>query len=62
MFKISRHWQLNAWRMEITMCTGIFFLQNNIFKMNPSGRNLKESGNKQNKIKEKLTELSTYVH
>ena len=28
--KISRHWQLNAWRMEITTCTGTFFLQNNI--------------------------------
>ena len=29
--KISRHWQLNAWRMEITTCTGNFFsLQNNI--------------------------------
>ena len=29
--KISRHRQLNAWRMEITTCTGNFFLQNNIF-------------------------------
>ena len=29
--KISRYRQLNAWRMEITTCTGNFFLQNNIF-------------------------------
>ena len=28
--KISRHRQLNAWRMEITTCTTNFFRQNNI--------------------------------
>ena len=53
--KISRHRQLNAWRMKITMCRGNFFMQNNIFKMDP--RKLQEPGNKQNKIKE----LSNYV-
>ena len=63
MYKISRHWQLNAWRMEITTLY-IFFMQNNIFKMNPSTRKLQESGNKQSKIKEinrtlKLCTLAT---
>ena len=63
MYKISRHRQLNAWRMEITTLY-IFFMQNNIFKMNPSTRKLQESGNKQNKIKEinrtlKLCTLAT---
>ena len=55
--KISRHRQLNAWRMKITTCTGNFFMQNNIFKMDPSARILQEPGNKQHKIKE----LSNYV-
>ena len=34
------------------------------FKMDPSARNLQQSGNKPNKIKEirKLTELSNYVY
>ena len=41
--------------MEITTCTGNFFRQNNIFKMDPSARKLQEPGNKQNKFKEKLT-------
>ena len=50
--KISRHGQLNAWRLEITTCTGNFFLQNKIFKMDSSTRKLQESENKQNKIKE----------
>ena len=55
MYKISKHWQLNAWRIEIAICTGIFFLQNNIIKMDPSARNLQESGNKQNKVKKKIS-------
>ena len=38
--------------MEITTCTGNFFLENNILQMDPSARKLQESGNKQNKIKE----------
>ena len=50
--KISRHRQLNSWRMEIITCTGNLFRQNNFFKMNPSARKLQESGSKQNKIKE----------
>ena len=52
MYKISKRHQLNAWRTEVTTCTENFFMQNNIFKMDPSARKLQESGNKQNKMKE----------
>ena len=35
---------MNAWRMEITTCTGNFFLQNNIFKIDQLiAENLKSS-------------------
>ena len=55
--EISRHRQLNVWRMEITR-------QNNIFKMGPTSRKLQEPGKKQNKINEinrtvKLCTLAT---
>ena len=50
--KISRHRQLKDWRMEITTCTGNFFMENNNFKMDSSAGKLQESKNKQNKIKE----------
>ena len=46
--KISRHRQLNAYRMEITMCTGN--CKTTFLKMDPGARKLQESGNKQNKI------------
>ena len=62
MYKISRHLQLNAWRTEITTCTGNFFCKTKFFKMDPSATKLQESGNKQNKTKQKLTELLNYVH
>ena len=37
--------QLKAWRMEITTCTGNFFLQK-FFQMDPSARKWQESGHK----------------
>ena len=34
--KISRHQQLNAWKMEITTCTGNFFIKTTFLKWIPA--------------------------
>ena len=47
--EISRHRQLNAWRMEIITCID---KPNFFFQLDPGARKLQEPGNKQNKIKE----------
>ena len=59
---ISRYRQLNAWRMEITTCTGNFFLQNNIFSNGSQRQKIARIRKQTEQNKRKLTELSNCVH
>ena len=58
--KSSRHPQMNAWRMEITTCTGKFSCKTTFLKMYPCTRKLQEPGKKRIKSK-KNNRTAKYV-